>query len=227
MTYDMRWMLGLTGVIMLGMPVPNVHAEKIQLKDGQQFEGQLLQKDADRVLLAVPRNTIDTIDGRSLPAPVVAGSKAPDFMATDLQGHSHTMSGNNGQSTLLQFWASWCPHCRSDLNKMKELATTKGLRLLTVSIDQKPEEVKALIEKEHVEYPVILAKDYPRIADEYEAQGVPGYFLIDAKGVIRKTWSGSLTEGFNTDFAEELTKTLNEMPPLPAAPAPSTKKRRS
>ena len=226
MIYDMRWMLGIAGLITLGVQIPNVHAEKIKLKDGQQFEGQLLQKDADRVLLAVPRNTIDTIDGNSLPAPVVAGSKAPDFMATDLQGKSHTMSGNNGQITLLQFWASWCPHCRSDLNKMKEVATTKGMRLLTVSIDQKPEEVKALIEKEHVEYPVILSKDYPKIADEYEAQGVPGYFLVDANGIVRKTWSGSLTEGFNTDFAEELTKTLNETP-LPPAAAPTKKKQKS
>ena len=196
-------------------------AEKIQLKNGQQFDGQLIQKDSERVVFSVPRSEVATINGHALPAPLTAGAKAPDFMATDLQGASHTLSQNNGQPTLVQFWASWCPHCRSDVKRLKELSantTPHGLRVLTISVDDKLEDVKALIEKEHITYPVIFAKNYPTLPDLFETQGIPAYFLIDAKGMIVKTWSGSVTEGYNTDFETEVNNVLGVPPPLVAAP---------
>ena len=204
-------------VCLLGLRMTETaDAEKIKLKDGQQFEGQLLQKDGDRVILGVPRSAIATIEGKILPPPVTAGAIAPDFTAVDIAGASHSMSANKGKATLVQFWASWCPHCRSDLPKMKEMYAQdrqKGLELVTISVDQNPADLKNLVAKEQVSYPVILSKDYPDIPEQYEMQGIPAYYLVDAKGVIVKTWSGSITEGHNTDFEELITKTLAMVKP--------------
>ena len=209
----------LTVVCLCSLSVTETaRAEKIQLKDGQQFDGQVLQKDGERVVVGFARDAVAAVDGKSLPPPVTAGTNAPDFTATDLSGAPQSMAQNRGHATLLQFWASWCPHCRSDLSKIKALYVKeqpRGFRLVTVSVDQNVDDLKKIIAKEQLSYPIISAKDYPDIQEKYEMQGIPAYFLVNAKGVIAKTWSGSLTEGSNTDFDAELTKLLTASPAKP------------
>lgn len=173
-------------------------AEEIQLKDGTKVSGTVLQQDDESVYVQLPRASIASVDGQALPPPVTVGTTAPDFDAVDLAGAPQSLAANKGHVVLLQFWASWCPHCRSDVPYMKELATTyekKGVRVLTVSVDQELDKLQAFLEKEQLPYPVIKALDYPDLPARYEMQGIPGYYLIDAKGTILKVWRGSLTEG--------------------------------
>jgi len=173
-------------------------ADQIKLKDGTEFPAKMLQKDGESVIVEVPRASVASVNGQPLPPPVAAGFNAPDFTATDLAGTTHTLAQNRGQVTLLKFWATWCPHCRSDVPYMKELFTRyqeKGVRIMTVSVDQDPEALKAFVAKERVPYPVISVLTAPELTERFEVQGIPAYRLIDADGVIAKTWAGSLTEG--------------------------------
>jgi peroxiredoxin len=173
-------------------------ADQIKLKDGAEITATVLQKDGERVIVEVPRASVVSVNGQPLPPPVAAGFQAPDFTASDLAGTTHSLAQNRGQATLLKFWATWCPHCRADVPYMKELfarSQGNGVRLVTVSMDQDLEALKAFIAKEQVPYPVIHAASSPGLSDRYEVGGIPAYRLIDASGVIVKTWAGSLTEG--------------------------------
>jgi peroxiredoxin len=175
-----------------------VCADQIKLKDGAEFTATMLQKDGESVIVQLPRSSVASVNGQSLPPPVAEGFAAPDFSAVDLSGATHSLTANRGQVVLLKFWATWCPHCRSDVSYMKELDAKyqgKGARILTVSVDQSLDDLNAFIGKERLPYPVISAVTYPEVADRYEVQGIPAYRLIDAKGMIVKTWAGSLTEG--------------------------------
>lgn len=172
--------------------------DEITLKDGTTVSATIVQKDAESVFLELPRASIVSVNGRPMSPPVAAGVAAPEFTATDLSGATHSLASYRGQVVLLQFWASWCPHCRSDTAYLKALSTrygSRGLRVVTVSVDQDLAKLKAFLQKEQIAYPVIAALDAPALPELYEAQGVPGYYLIDAKGVIAKVWSGSLSEG--------------------------------
>lgn len=172
--------------------------DKIQLKDGTEVSGSLLQKDEQSVYIRVPRASVSSVNGQPLAPPVGPGAAAPAFTATDLSGATQSLADAQGQATLLQFWASWCPHCRADVPYMKDLFGRyrgKGLRVLTVSVDQEIEKLMTFLGKEQLPYPVISALAYKDLPDRYEMQGIPGYFLIDAKGVITKVWRGSLSEG--------------------------------
>ncbi len=175
----------------------------------------MLQKDGERVIVEVPRASVASVNGQPLPPPVAAGFKAPDFTATDLAGATHSLAQNRGQVTLLKFWATWCPHCRADVSYMKELFTKyhgKPLRLVTVSVDQDLEALKAFLGKEQVPYPVVTSLRHPELAGRYEVQGIPAYRLIDANGVVVKTWGGSLTEG-DADGKTELETFLTTLLP--------------
>jgi len=180
-------------------------AEEIQLKDGTKVSGTVLQKDDESVYVQLPRASVESVNGQPLPPPVAVGTTAPAFDAVDLAGASQSLAANKGHTVLLQFWASWCPHCRSDVPYMKELATKyekKGVKVLTVSVDQEPDKLQAFLQKEQLPYPVITASAYPTLPALYEMQGIPGYYLIDAKGTILKVWRGSLTEGAATGKTE-------------------------
>ena len=212
----------LSACLFAAAGITAVHADQIRLKDGTEVSATLLDTDGESVVVRIPRTSIEAVNGRPLPPPLVAGAQAPDFTAVDLQGTTQTMAQNRGHTTLLQFWASWCPHCRSDLPLMKKLFTSyqdKGLRVVTVSVDQQLEGLQAFVRDQAIPYPVIAALTYPSVPELYESRGVPSYYLIDAEGNIAKTWSGSVTER-KGDFEEVLTRLLG-IPEAAAAPAPS------
>lgn len=180
-------------------------ADQLKLKDGTELSGTVLQKDDESVYVQLPRASVESVDGQPLPPPVAVGTAAPAFDAVDLAGAPQSLAANKGHVVLLQFWATWCPHCRSDVPYMKELATKyekKGVRVLTVSVDQELDKLQAFLQKEQLPYPVINASAYPSLPALYEMQGIPGYYLISATGTIMKVWRGSLTEGAAAGKAE-------------------------
>ena len=185
--------------------VPAVAAEqRIQLKDGKEFSGAVMGKDGESIVVRVPRAAVQAIDGQPLPPPVAAGAKAPAFTVVDLNGNQHALPDKDSKATVVVFWATWCPHCRSDVPLLKELTTKyadKGLQILAVSIDRDLEKLKQFVAQEQLPYPVIasegpgISSEQAALPDRYESQGVPGYYMVDGKGVITKTVSGSVTEG--------------------------------
>ena len=194
-------------------------ADEIQLKGGAKVSAAVLQRDGESVILQVPRAAIETVNGQPLPPPVAAGSPAPEFTAVDLSGTTRTLSEHRGHPVLVQFWASWCPHCRSDLSLMKQLFAQyqdRQLGMVTVSIDQDVEKLRAFVKAQEIAFPVIAASAHPDLAERYEAQGVPAYYLIDAAGVIAKTWSGSVTERLS-DFKDVVARLVNGPAPQAAA----------
>ena len=195
------WWLGALALLWAG--AAQAADDEIKLKRGPKFSATVVGKDAERIMLAVPRSAVEMINGAPLPAPVAAGSAAPDFTAVDVNGVAQRLAGSKSRATLLQFWATWCPHCRSDLALMKDLLARyqpRGLRVLTVSIDRDPRALQSFLERERVPYPVIptsgpsVPPAQAGLPELYEMQGVPAYYLIDSKGVIAQTLSGSVTE---------------------------------
>lgn len=179
-------------------------ADEIRLKDGTELSASVLSRDGDNVVVQLPRSNIATINGRPLQAPVTTGAVAPEFQAVDLTGTPQTLASAGGQVTLLQFWATWCPHCRADVALMKDLFAryhNQGLRIMTVSVDQDLSQLRSFIQNQQLPYAVIPVYDHPASAREqstlpelYEVRGIPAYYLIDSNGMIAQTYSGSVTE---------------------------------
>jgi len=207
---------GMASLVLLGSQT--ALADEIKLKDGTTVSATVLQRDGEQVILQVPRAAIETVNGAPLPPPVVAGAPAPLFTAVDVAGVTHALAENGGRPTLLQFWASWCPHCRSDVPLVKRLFAQhqERLRLLTVSVDQDVDALRTFIQQEQLTYPIISTSSHPALPDLYEMQGIPTYYLIGADGAIVQTWSGSVTER-PSDFEDAVTRLISGPGPQAAA----------
>lgn len=214
------WRSGILAITVIGLSMAGLAvADEIALKDGTKFSGTVLGRDGERVVIALPRASVASVGGETLPEAVTEGSKAPPFEVEDLKGATQTLGAAKGEATLLSFWASWCPHCRSDIPMMNELMAKyggKGLRIVAVSVDQEVDRLMQFLKDQKLSYPIVAAfkdpgKPAAALPEMYEAQGVPAYFLIDAQGTVVKTYSGSITEG-RVDIDSDVQQVLESVP---------------
>lgn len=117
------------------------------------------------------------------------GSIAPDFSVQDTSGKIISLSTFSNEYLLIDFWASWCGPCRTNnpaLKKIYQEYSDKGLRMLSISIDEDPDNWKNAIIKDKMNW--IQATDLSgpksKVAKEYDAEAIPLYILLDPEGRI-------------------------------------------
>ncbi len=123
------------------------------------------------------------------------GYRPPDFSVRDLSGQPQSLSQYRGKVVVLHFWASWCPYCRQEIPELTTLHQDwagKGVRVLTISIDQDVAKLKQYLAQSPVPYPVIadLQAD-PSVADQYGVSGIPVTYVLTRDGLIASRLNGS------------------------------------
>jgi peroxiredoxin len=122
------------------------------------------------------------------------GSPAPDFRLMDLHGKPVSLSDYQGKVVLLNFWATWCGPCRTEMPAMEALYRSmqpKGLEILAVSVDQQGTAVtRPFQEAMGLSFPILHDEDY-QIGLTYGARTLPMTFAIDRRGVIRQLIFGA------------------------------------
>lgn len=120
------------------------------------------------------------------PHPLI-GQPAPDFTLTTLAGYDNAMNSvRDGQPAILFFWATWCPHCRSQLAGLAQQRADierKGIKIILVDVGEDQRSVRAYLRDKNISFNVFL--DAKGVAsDEYRVIGVPMFFFVNAQGTI-------------------------------------------
>ena len=117
------------------------------------------------------------------------GSVAPDFTAKNPEGKSISLKQSLGKVTIVDFWASWCKPCRVENPNVVALYAkyhSKGLNILSVSLDKEASAWKDAIAKDNLTWNHVsnLKEFEDPIALQYGINAIPTIFVLDAKGVI-------------------------------------------
>jgi len=130
----------------------------------------------------------------SLAFSVNSGEEAPIFELSDLQGRKHALSDYRGKVVLINFWASWCRECITEmpsLNKLYSQFSGQGLAVLGVTVDRKSEDAAAAAKKARVSFPILLDNKGEVFIKKYAVIGLPTTIIVDRKGIIRETLIGT------------------------------------
>lgn len=117
------------------------------------------------------------------------GKPAPEFQLDTVDGRSFTLSEwRQGRRAILFFWATWCPHCRRQLQELTQAQADlqkQGIALALVDLQEKPEVVQRFLEKAGAASFDCFLDQTGQVASQYKIMGVPTFFFIDEKGVVR------------------------------------------
>ncbi|MBI3009759.1 MAG: TlpA family protein disulfide reductase, partial [Candidatus Omnitrophica bacterium] len=84
--------------------------------------------------------------------------------------------------------ATWCPYCRGEIPKLKRLYeewASRGVVVLTVSMDKDIGTLKQFIQQQGLRYPVIADRQGNfSLASRYRISGVPITFIVRRDGTI-------------------------------------------
>jgi peroxiredoxin len=109
-----------------------------------------------------------------------------DFTLENVNGENISLSDFDGQTILLNFWATWCGPCIREMPSMEKLYSElkdEGFVVVAVDIRDTKESVEKIIARLAVTFPVLLDKS-GKIGDIYGASSIPLSYLIDTKGYV-------------------------------------------
>ncbi|MEH6785609.1 MAG: TlpA disulfide reductase family protein [Alcanivorax jadensis] len=133
------------------------------------------------------------------------GAPAPDFTLKTLDGSNLKLSEQRGTVILLNFWASWCGPCRTEMPLLDDLYQEYrdyGFTVLGVNLDENRDQADRLLDKIPVTFPVLFDPQNST-SETYGVDAMPTTVLIDRNGVVRHHHRG-YKDGYMDKYEDQV-----------------------
>lgn len=140
------------------------------------------------------REPVEEINLTSAEAPAV-GYRAPDFTLQTLSGEPFTLSDQQGQPVVLNFWATWCPPCRAEIPFFQAASRKYNGQVIIAGVDdgEPADRVAPFVREMGITYPVPLDES-GEISRIYRVSSLPETVFIDRNGVVQNIHLGIMNQ---------------------------------
>jgi thiol-disulfide isomerase/thioredoxin len=116
----------------------------------------------------------------------------PNFKLTDLAGHPLSRDQLSGRVVLVEFWATWCPPCRSTLQWLGQLQQQYGdkLAVVALAVESPEDQIRSTVKSLGPDLHWAIA-DAPTAAAFGDITSVPTMFLFDPSGKTAQVLYGA------------------------------------
>jgi thiol-disulfide isomerase/thioredoxin len=130
--------------------------------------------------------------GNESDSPAVAiGNYAPAFTLEARDGTTVKSSSLKGEIVILNFWATYCQPCRSEIPELNQIAESTRAKVVGISLDQGGPEVIKAFEKDAqltLNYTVLLGDE--ELFQRFDGIGIPYTLVLDRSQRIVKIYRG-------------------------------------
>jgi peroxiredoxin len=134
--------------------------------------------------------------------------KAPDFTLKDANGRRLRLADYKGKVVLLNFWATWCAPCKTEIPWFVDFETqfqVRGFTVLGVSMDEDGwKAINPYVAEHKINYPIVLANE--EVNEIYGGiEALPTTLLIGRDGKIKFLHAGLISR---EDYEKEIRQLL-------------------
>ncbi len=129
-------------------------------------------------------------------APQVAvGAPGPDFSLPGVDSRTYSLSAEKGKVVVLEFIATWCPHCQADAPMMNQLDTTykpRGVQIFAINSTPRGHnnsdpagmsDLQWFHDTYSVTFPLLFDTEL-KSANDYGVSFYPSIYILDRQGKV-------------------------------------------
>ncbi|HVP20809.1 MAG TPA: redoxin domain-containing protein [Anaerolineaceae bacterium] len=134
------------------------------------------------------------ISGNDTVKPPATGSHLQDFTLKDLNNNEIKLSGLRGKPVLINFWATWCVPCKSEMPLLEQYYLKLKDKIAFYGIDQQETTnvIMPYLKENGITFPTLL-DETGEVTRKYFIQGFPTTYFVDGDGILRAIQIGPLT----------------------------------
>lgn len=113
------------------------------------------------------------------------GKKAPNFTLKNMDNQEVTLRELEGQKVFINFWASWCPPCKTEMPDIQKLYENYGedIKIIAVNLEEEKTKIENYLENENLDFTILLDKN-KKVANQYLIRAIPTSYFLDENGII-------------------------------------------
>ena len=146
----------------------------------------------------------------AMPILVQAASEIGDqanLKAVLLNGEKVNIENWKGKVVMVNFWATWCPVCRTEMpgwQRFYDANRARGFEMVALSVDDGEEVVRAFMAEKKYRFPVGWRFDKAEDDDFPTIRGTPTTFFVDRQGRVAVKQVGRMPDEFLRQTVDSL-----------------------
>ena len=133
--------------------------------------------------------------GPAAPSVARVGEAAPAFTLSDLDGNRVSLADLRGRPVVVNFWASWCGHCKEEFPLLASAADAHrdaGLAVVGIVFRDGAGPARDFMARFGATWPAAIDPD-ETVASRFGIIWPPDTFFIDRNGVVTSRQIGQLS----------------------------------